>query len=146
MLAKSITLSQRTRVSFTTGFIVEVSPAASDGEMVVTLRLPWMRSIPWSCVEEIAVYCGQGAALAGVRLVRGGDEIPVRLCQTLRGYWTIGERIRLVLGRDGGLPRVTNLEVHVNFYIPYVNDAGRPPMLSARDTMPHVLAVPGELA
>lgn len=135
MLLASITSLTEDAVSFTTGFIVEVPRRTSYDELVVSLRLPWMRSIPWSCVEEMTLFSEGHAPLAGVRLIRGSDEIPVRFCQSLGGYWTIGERIRLAAALDEEAARSAKLEVHVNFFLPYVSVAGRPPLLSARDSV-----------
>lgn len=122
-------------MSFTTGFIVELSASPSNDALVLTMTLPWMRSIPWACVSEIVVSDTDGGVPLGeVILVRGRDEVRVQECRSLVGYWTTGERTQLrIVGLAASASSATLL-VRVAFSVPYVNAGGRPPHLVATDT------------
>lgn len=123
-------------MSFTNGFIVELSAAPTNDSLVVTMTLPWMRSIPWTCISEIVVCDADAEMLLDAAiLVRGRDEVRVQECRSLAGYWTIGERIQLRTVGLAGSASSVKLEVQVAFFIPYVNTSGRPPHLIATDTV-----------
>ncbi|WP_374976530.1 hypothetical protein ACEYYH_01465 [Microbacterium trichothecenolyticum] len=113
----------------------------------MTITLPWMRSIPWTCVSDIVVSdFGAAMPIGEVILVRGPDEVSARECSALGGYWTTGERVTL---RVHGLPEPgsgVSLEVRVAFFIPYVNAGGRPPHLIATDRVAATSAPIGRAA
>lgn len=111
---------------FTSGFVREDALSVTDDGVEVEVRLPWMRSLPWRCVDQFTVaFDGRRLRGSDLRVRIGDSVIETDNCRSLDGYWVVGTPVVLVASRilePTGDERVC-VRVAVTYFIPYV--AGR---------------------
>lgn len=117
-------------VPFTAGFIDDNSVRLVADELRVTIRLPWMRSIPWPCVRAMSLHVnGDSNTDLDAMLHVVDRSLPARSCRSLDGYWEVGTSVTLTVTSsevatvvaDGALVIAT-----VEFVIPYIDNGDGP--------------------
>jgi hypothetical protein len=113
-------------VPFTSGFLRADAFSVTDDGVEVEVRLPWMRSLPWRCVDRFTVsFDGRRLRRSDLRVRIGDSVIRADDCPTLDGYWIVGAPVVLLVPHAPELmadQRVC-VRVEVTYVIPYV--AGR---------------------
>lgn len=110
-------------VPFTSGFVREDALSVTDDGVEVEARLPWMRSLPWRCVDQFTVeFDGRRLEGSDLRVRIGDSVIDADDCCSLDGYWVVGTPVVLLASRTPELvgdERVC-VRVTVTYVIPYV--------------------------
>ncbi|MFC0681566.1 DUF6379 domain-containing protein [Lysobacter korlensis] len=111
-------------MGFDQAMLSEGGLTGGPGGYVLTLRLPWMRSLPWSCVEEVDVALdGQSVnddALAFE--VDGALVAPQQLSGRWQDYWVVGRPVRLHIRSGPAVPtgRRVRVDLTLRLRIPYL--------------------------
>lgn len=76
----------------------------------VNLKINYYRGLPMSCIDEITlVVDGEPVAPEQMLLQHNGREFPyldiLKDDFSTEFYWIFGEKLRVVVKRDGGLPQ-----------------------------------------
>src|SRR5215218_3341736 len=126
------------------GFVSVGGLRVVDDRLDVEVRLPWMRSLPWRCINQISVTVdGQELPGSCLRLRVDGRRVRIEECSSLDGYWMIGRAVTVEVRRrrmqEGML-----LCVSVRFVIPYVEGDDGPPKLLAATTLQLPVARAGD--
>lgn len=109
-------------------------PLLREGSIVVAattlelrIWLPWMRSLPWTCVLDVAVFVderrvdpGQVNVETDLGLVRLDD------LAGLGGYWMVGRSVLLRADDACAAGSSPQVRVEVTCAIPYIFDANGP--------------------
>ena len=94
-----------------------------DGELVLAMRLPWYRSLPFSVVEVASVVIGgQPVDLGNARIEYGGDFWPMaENGEKVDTFWFVRDSAFLVLPGQT-LPAGSEAEVALTLYVspPYI--------------------------
>jgi Domain of unknown function (DUF6379) len=111
-------------VGFDAAMLSDDGLAGVPGGYVLTLRLPWMRSLPWSCVEEVAVaFDGRPADPTALGFGIDGELVPLRrLAERWQDYWVVGRPVRLHIGvpDPAGPARRVRVDLSLRLRIPYL--------------------------
>lgn len=108
---------------FTSGFVGKDALTVTDDGVEVEVRLPWMRSLPWRCVDQFTIaFNGRRLREGELRLRIGDSVIVADDCRSFDGYWVVGTPVVLLASRTlepMGDERVC-VRVAVTYFIPYV--------------------------
>lgn len=111
-------------MGFDAAMVSDDSLTSESTGYVLTLRLPWMRSLPWSCVEDVHVSVdGQPVDSTAVEFEVGDDLVPLgQLADRWQDYWVVGRPIRLHLrtGAASTPGRLVQLDLALRLRIPYL--------------------------
>lgn len=126
------------------GFVRAGGLRVVDDGLDFEARLPWMRSLPWRCINQISVTLdGQELPGSCLRLHVDGRLVRIEECSSLDRYWMIGRAVTVQVRRrrmqEGAL-----LCVSVRFVIPYVEGDDGPPELLAATTLRLPVAQAGD--
>jgi Domain of unknown function (DUF6379) len=99
--------------------VEEDSLRSSAGGAILLVRPPWMRSLPWSCVERLAI------TLDGIRaderalrfLVDGSPLTHEELTGRWSTYWFVQDRLPVLLDLEAPLMPGTLAEVSVSIVL-----------------------------
>ena len=98
--------------------------ASRPGGYVLSLRLPWMRSLPWSCVEQVEVALdGQPVRNDALGFEVGGAVVAPRdLAERWQDYWVVGRPVRLHVDvAPSALPgQRVRVDLSLRLRIPYL--------------------------
>ena len=90
----------------------------------LAVRLPWMRSLPWSCVEGLDVVLnGAPVDSAALAFDVAGERVPVsRLGERFAEYWVVGRPVTLRVRTAATQPpgRRVGLDLALRLRIPYL--------------------------
>ena len=89
-------------MGFDVAMLADDSLSTVPGGYVLTLRLPWMRSLPWSCVEDVSVAIdGHPSDASALAFELDGAPVPLpELAGRWRDYWVVGRPVRLLIGTE----------------------------------------------
>lgn len=97
---------------------------AVPGGCAVDVHLPWYRSLPLSCVEDVAVTVnGERAARDDLRVRLGDDEVPLDdLADKTEDWWFVQDPLTLTVPLAADLPSGADADVavHLAIRIPYI--------------------------
>jgi hypothetical protein len=99
---------------------------AIDGQLALSVRLPWYRSLPLSCLESIDVSVdGRGAELVRLELAEFTGALPE--AQDSEIWWDLREPLRALVQAPAEQGDVVACSVTLTVRIPYIQVAdGRP--------------------
>jgi Domain of unknown function (DUF6379) len=111
-------------MGFDAALLSDESLTTTPDGYALTLRLPWMRSLPWSCVEGVDVVLnGEPTDQAALAFEIAGDLVPIpRLGERFAQYWVVGRPVTLHLRTAAAQPagqRVA-LDLTLRLRIPYL--------------------------
>jgi hypothetical protein len=110
-------------VPFTSGFLRADALSLTGDGVEVEVRLPWMRSLPWRCVDRFTVsFDGRRLRRSDLRVRIGDSVIHADDCPTVDGYWVVGTPVVLLASRtpEPMADQRVCVRVGVTFVIPYV--------------------------
>ncbi|MFF2050313.1 DUF6379 domain-containing protein [Leifsonia sp. NPDC058194] len=86
-------------MAFNSGFIREDALRGADDGYVVSVRLPWMRALPWSSIGDLTLSVdGTPVPTAGGRIVVDGVERTYgALHDGGQGYWGVGVPLQIAV-------------------------------------------------
>ncbi|MGN6220872.1 MAG: hypothetical protein ACTHNQ_15330 [Microbacterium sp.] len=95
-----------------------------ERSLEIRVWLPWMRSLPWTCITDVAVEI-DGRALEGGVAVFDDVEIPLRAIVELPGYWMVGTSLAVRVPHAPASVGERPVRVRVTAAIPYIySDSG----------------------
>ena len=92
-----------------------------DGQLALALHLPWYRSLPLSCLEDVEVSVdGAPATVTSVRVPGFTGSVPEAAASDVD--WDLRDTLDVSLDREGR-PGTHALEVTLAVRIPYLQQA-----------------------
>jgi hypothetical protein len=108
------------------------SLSTQDDGVSLAVRLPWMRSLPWTSVHRIEIQMGRESVPAErLRLMIGGQAVALDDLQgdEANGFWVVGRPLEVFipLQAPARVGDVVNVSIAVEVTIPYlVSPSGEP--------------------
>ena len=102
--------------------------SASDGRLALAVHLPWYRSLPVSCLEELDVrLSGAPAAVRSVSV--GGFAGTVAEATDSDAWWDLRDALDVSLDVPARAGDVLTVEVEIAVRIPYMQQAPGVPLV-----------------
>ncbi|MDW8337760.1 MAG: DUF6379 domain-containing protein [Thermoleophilia bacterium] len=118
----------------------------AEGGLALSVRLPWYRSLPLSCVEEIELALdGERVPRDGLRLVVGGR---VRRLEDLAALhdeeWFVRDPASILVSRSVETGQAVDVRVALRCRVPYISPAPGTPLRQVTERAMRLVVHPSE--
>ena len=115
-------------MTMTEGTVRPDALSVRDGRLALAVHLPWYRSLPVSCLEQLEVRL-DGAQAAIRSLAVGGFAGTVDEAVDSDAWWDLRDALDVALDAPGRAGDVMTVEVGVAVRIPYMQQAPGVPLV-----------------